>query len=209
MTIDELRKRKRELALKKYELECQPPDERDALALAIVSEEFWDVLEQLKAIDPPSQPRKQKTTVTPGYDFVLNRQQFLKWQAEEQSFDEVIAQGHAQLRNETVCALDRLPPRQREVLELKLAGCSAGENARILGIARSSFYNRSYAAQRNVRIEAKKALAINRLLDGKRVLDLTDSNVIRTVLRAMTPSQAAYFYLYYSDGLSTPQIAKL
>jgi len=56
MTIDELRKRKRELALKKYELECQPPDERDALALAIVSEEFWDVLEQLKAVDPPSQP---------------------------------------------------------------------------------------------------------------------------------------------------------
>jgi len=92
---------------------------------------------------------------------------------------------------------------------LKLAGCSAGENARILGMARSSFYNRSYAAQRNVRIEAKKALAINRLLDGKRVLDLTDSNVIRTILRAMTPSQAAYFYLYYSEGLSTPQIAKL
>jgi len=148
MTIEELRKRKRELALKKYELECQPPDERDALALAIVSEEFWDVLEQLKAIDPPSRPRKRKTTVTPGYDFVLNRQQFLKWQAEEQSLDEVITQGHDELRDRMLQALHRLTPCQREVLEIQLAGRSIAESAQALGVSRKTISLRTYHAKK-------------------------------------------------------------
>lgn len=211
MTIDELRKRKQELARQKYELECQPPDKRDALALAIVSEELWDILEQIKALTPSAKAGKAKRAATPGYGFVLDRQQFLNWQARENSLDDVISQGHVRLREETLRALDRLPPRQREVLELEMTtpGCSPMERAQSLGIARGSLYNRTYIAKKNLRAESQKALEIARLLDGKRILDLSEAGIMKAVLLAITPSQAAYFYLYYSEGMSAPKISKL
>lgn len=199
---------------------CLPQDKRDALALAIISEELWDVLEQIKALTPSAKAGKAKRTVDTGYaGLVLDRQQFRNWQAEEASPGDDIPQGsarlHTQLRKEMLCALHRLPPRQREVLKLeidmdmKMMGCSPKKCAEKLGIDTKRYYLISYRATKSLRAESEKALEITRLLDGRRTLDLTEAGVMKAVLQAITPRQAAYFYLYYSEGLDASKISKL
>lgn len=219
MTIDELRKRKQELSQRKYELEALPQEKRDALALAIVSEELWDVLEQIKALTPSAKAGKVKREAAPGCGFVLDRQQFRNWQVGENSLDEGIPQGHTrlhtQLRKEMLCALDRLPPGQREALkmeidmDMKLMGCAPKKCAENLGISRKNYYQRYYRAKKSLQAESEKALEITRLLDGRRTLDLTEAGVMKAVLTAITPRQAAYFYLYYSEGMDASKISKL
>lgn len=59
-----------------------------------------------------------------------------------------------------------------------------------------------------MRRETESALARKRLLNKGPVLDLTNEEVLQAVLLALSPTQAAYFYLYYSEGLSCPQIVK-
>jgi len=205
MTIDELRKRKRELVQKKQELECMPQSGENDLLLEILSEELLDVNAQIRTLSSHKchTPRR-----VDAHSVTVDRQQFINWWSEDQSFDDEIEQAHDLLRNETIRALERLPPRQREALELRLAGKTRGQIAPVLNIANESVTSLITRAKKSVRRETEDALARRRLLDKGPVLDLADAHVMEAVLLALSPAQAAYFYLYYSEGLSCPQIVK-
>lgn len=206
MTIDKLRKRKQELAQKKQELECQPQSGERALLLEIVQEELMDINAQLRTLASHKCHAARRVDAKPAS---VDRQQFLNWRREDLSFDDEIEQAHIQLRKETVHALTRITPRQREVLEQKLSGRSPSETAQALGIAKGTVTSLASTAKKNVRVETERALAMNRLLAGRRVLDMMETGIMEAVLLAMTPTQAGYFYLYYSEGLSNPEIARL
>lgn len=205
MTINELRRRKQELIQKKRELESLPRNGENGLLFEIVNEELLDVNAQLRTL---ASHKCFAPRCVDAHPATVDRQQFLNWRSEDQSFDDEIAQAHALLRNETARALDRLTPRQREALELRLAGRTRSQIAPLLDITDESVTGLITRAKKNVRRETEDALARKQLLDKGPVLDLADADVMEAVLLVLSPAQAAYFYLYYSEGLSCPQIVK-
>lgn len=204
--IDELRARKRELlARKKYELELQARGEGDNLALFMVSEELLDVGGQLRALTSGRRKRGGRTAA----DCAGDLRQYQDWRREDQSLDEEITEGRARMKAAAVRSLDLLTPRQREMLELYLAGRNLPEIAGDLGVNKSTVSRTLALAKKRLRQETARAMAEAKLRGASARVDLRDPAAARAVLLALTAKQTVYFYLYYSECLTLREIGEL
>lgn len=206
VTIDELRARKRKLlARKKYELDLQAAGQGDNLAMFMVNEELMDVNAQLRALSPS---RRVGTRRVSGA-WAADRRQYEEWRRAETALDEEISEGRALMRRAAVWGMEKLPPRQREMLRLLQDGLPQEEIAKTLGVNKSTVSRTLARAKRNVRQEAERTRAAARLRAEAVNVDLTDPFAAKTVLSVLTPKQAVYFYLYFSEWLNLREIGEL
>lgn len=205
--IEALRARKRELlARKKYELELQTRGEGDNLALFMVNEELLDVNDQLRAL---TVGRRRSGGQTAAADYTKDRRQYLNWRQEDAALDGEIDEGRARMRAAAVRGLDLLTPRQRELLELYLAGRNIPQIAEDLGVNKSTVSRTIALAKKKLREETERAMTEARLRGEESLVDLADPAAMKAVLLALTPKQTVYFYLYYSEYLSLRKIGEL
>ena len=206
VTIDELRTRKRELlARKKYELDLQAAGRGDNLALFMVNEELMDVNAQLRALSPNRRVGARRVSSA----WAADQRQYEEWRQEETALDEEISEGRALMRRSAERGMEKLPPRQREMMKLLQSGLSQEEIAGTLGVNKSTVSRTLARAKRNVRRETERTCAAARLRAGTVNVDLTDPLAAKTVLSALTPKQAVYFYLYFSEWLNLREIGVL
>lgn len=210
-TLEALRARRKELlAWKKHELERQGGGH--GLTFYIINEELLDVSAHLKALvgSGPRRGGKISTDMAlfPGVN-LQDSQQYRNWRREEESLDDEIDKGRAQLKAAMVRGLSRITPRQREMLELYFSGKKIPKIATALGLNRSTVSRTIARAKENLRNETERAVTAERLWGASARVDLRDPTAMNTLLLAMTTKQAVYFYLYYSEGLTCYQIGEL
>lgn len=204
MTIEELRERKKELmAQKKEQLELQEQGKGDNFTLFFINEELLDVSAQLRALMPSKRVGRNRTSSSA---FASDHQQFVDWtrqDAEEEADD-----ARAEMRRLVQTGIDALSYRQREVLLLWCGGMGVNEIAAKLGVDKSTAsrtLNRAKTAAAKV---CGTRLEIDRLRDGN-MLDLSNQEVAKILLSALTPHQAVCFYLYFAECLTLRQIGDL
>lgn len=207
MMIDELRERKRELLdKKKYELELQSKGEGSELNLFMINEELLDVNNHLKALTG-GRPKSFKAVDTS--DFTKNRQQYLNWRCEDTAFDDEIEDERTLMRRTAAAGLDLLSPRQKEMMQMYLSGKNTVSIAKELGIHKSSASRTIARAKKALKDETERAKTANRLLAEDSVVDLRNPAAAKVILMTMTPKQAVYFYLRYSERLTIREIRML
>lgn len=206
-SVDALRARKRELlARKKYEAELQAAGKGDNLALFMVNEELLDVNAQLKML---TVGRRKSSVHAAASDYAKDYQQYLDWRQADTALDEEIDEGHAQMVSAAVQGLDLLTARQRETLELHLAGRTADEIANMRGVNRSTVSRTLARAKRNVRAVVERVMVEKQLRESYQTINLNNPVAAKAVLLAMTTKQTVYFYLYYSEYLTLREIGAL
>lgn len=207
MTIEELRNRHRELlARRKEELALQAEGRGDNLALFMVQEELLDVRAQIRALTPQRRVGSKCGTGIAS-QIASDKQQFINWREENQSLNEDIDQSHQSMLKAVSQSWDILTPRQREVMELAQSGIAHEQIAIRLGINQTTVSRTLGRAKRSMREEAERALQEQHL--DARHLDMADPNTAKVVLSALTPKQAVYLYLYYSEWMSLREISGL
>ena len=205
MTIDELRSRHRELlARKKEELALQAEGRGDNMALFMVQEELLEVNAQLRALTPQ---RRVGTRRVSHSDYLPDRQQYIDWDRENQSLDDEIEDGRQAMLKAVTRSWEILTPKQRQIMELSQAGITQEQIAIRLGVNKSTVSRTLGRAKRFMREEAERSLQEQKL--DARHLDMADPATAKVILSAMTPKQAVYLYLYYSEWLSLREISEL
>lgn len=204
MIIDELRTRKQELlARKKYELDLQAQGKGDNFALFMVNEELLDVNAQLRAFAPSRRIGKRRTTSS---EWAPDKQQFIDWtrkDADEET-DEARAQMYGLLHN----GIASISGRQREILLLWSDGLRVTTIAEQLKVDKSTVSRTLKRAQKNVKRITETRLAVERLRDENR-LDMSEPEVAKLLMSALTVHQAVCFYLYYSEQMSVREVGQL
>lgn len=211
MTVDELRERKRELmARKKYELELQEQGKGDNFALFMVNEELLDVNAQLRALAPAGKaPRIGRRVTHDNFEGRLgsgDRQQFIDWA--RQDIEDAAKGARAELKRMLRGGLDSISPRQREILLLYADGLKITEIAGRLGVDKSTVSRTLIRAKKNAARVVEAQQAVERLRDDRQ-LDMSNPEVAKLLMGAITAHQAVCFYLYYSEWLSIRQIGQI
>lgn len=205
MTIDELRSRHRELlARKKEELALQAEGRGDNMALFMVQEELLEVNAQLRALTPQHRVGNRRVSHS---EYLPDRQQYMDWNRENQSLDDEIEDGRQAMLKAVTRSWEVLTPKQRQIMELSQAGATQEQIAIRLGVNKSTVSRTLGRAKRFMREEAERSLQEQKL--DARHLDMADPATAKVILSAMTPKQAVYLYLYYSEWLSLREISEL
>ena len=211
MTIDELRERKKELmARKKYELELQEQGKGDNFALFMVNEELLDINAQLRALAPAGKaPRVGRRTVNADYGSRFNagdRQQFIDWA--RQDTEDAADDARAEMRRLLRSGIGSVSEKQRKYLLMWNDGLSMTEIAKTVGVDKSTVSRVIKKAKKKIARVFETQEELDRLRDGNQ-LDMSDPEVARLLLSALTPHQAVCFYLYFAEWLSIRQIGDL
>lgn len=205
MTINELRARKQELlARKKYEMELQEQGQGDNFALFMVNEELLDVNAKIRALSPArGVGRSGRVTHS---EFSSDKQQFIDWTREDavQELDEARLMMRDMLRT----GIASITGRQREILLLWSDGLKQTAIAERLGIDNSTVCRTLKRAQYNVKQLTEARMTVERLRDDNK-LDVSDPEVGKVIISALTPHQAVCFYLYYSERMSVREVGQL
>ncbi len=207
MTIDELRARKQVLLeRRRREEELAAQGRGDNMAMFFVREELLAVNAQLRSLAPK---RRVAVRVT-NSGLSMDREQFLHWSAEENSLDGEIQAGRRRQVRAAAQSVALLPERQGQVLRLTAAGLTPGEIARRLEISRSTVYVTRHIARTKARkYTAQLQCAREIRAEDSCRADLADPRTAKALLEALTPVQAAYFYLYYAEWMTLREIAAL
>ncbi len=193
MTIDALQERKRELlARQQEELALQAEGRGDTFALYFLREELLDVNAQLRSLAP-----RRRLGMGRACEGLADRQQYEDWLHGEAE-DAPVPAGLAE-------SAEVLTARQREVWELHLAGMGTAQIAHRLYLDRSTVARTLRRTRAALQAEVKRAAAA----EGVETLDMGDPAAAELVLPAVTPTQAAYLYLYYAEWLSLREIGAL
>ena len=205
MPINELRARKQELlARKKYEMELQEQGQGDNFALFMVNEELLDVNAKIRALSPArGVGRSGRVTHS---EFSSDKQQFIDWTREDavQELDEARLMMRDMLRT----GIASITGRQREILLLWSDGLKQTAIAERLGIDHSTVCRTLKRAQYNVKQLTEARMTVERLRDDNK-LDVSDPEVGKVIISALTPHQAVCFYLYYSERMSVREVGQL
>lgn len=207
--IDELQKRRQELlAQKEFELERQARGEDNELELLVINEELLDVIAQIRALSPASWKWGHGRLTRNITEFEksrssIDRELYSAWMTETWSLDDEIDDERARLRKVAASAMELLTPRQREFLGFYANGMNCTQIASKLGLDRSGVATTMRRAKRS----AKEAA--DWLMNGGQIISLKDPGVMKKVLVALSPWQAAHFYLFYSEGWTVQQVADL
>lgn len=213
MTIDELRARKQELlARKKYEMELQEQGKGDNFALFMVNEELLNVNAQLRAIRPAGNrqqigPRGRRITADFSARFNAgDHQQFIDWTREDS--DQEADEARAKVLDMLHTGIFSISNRQREILLLWCKGLNRTAIAEKLGVDKSTICRTLKRAQYNLRQLTEARMTVDRLRHDNR-LDVSDPEVGKLLISALTPHQSVCFYLYYSEQLSMREVGQL
>jgi len=205
MTIEELRARKRELmAQRQNELALEASGQGDCLALFMVNEELMEINAQLRALAP--RHRIGARRVADGA-YHADRRQYEEWaQGGEDDGGDGRGSRALELREAVQRGMSLLTGRQRQAFELWQGGMGVTEIASELGVLPSTASRILGRAKRVLREEAERG---NRERSWGGTVDLSDPFTAKVLLSAVTPKQAAYLYLYYSEWLSLRDIEAL
>lgn len=205
MTIDELRARKQELlARKKYEMELQEQGRGDSFALFMVNEELLDVNAQIRALSPArGVGRRGRVTHS---SFSSDKQQFIDWTRED--VDQELDEERAMMRDMLRTGIASITGRQREILLLWSDGLNQTTISGRLGIDKSAVSRTLKRAQYNVKQLTEARMTVERLRDDNK-LDVSNPEVGKLIMSALTPHQAVCFYLYYSERMSIREVGQL
>lgn len=213
-TIDELKARKKELqARRQEELALQAVGKGDNLALFMVEEELFDVNAQLRTLTPGHRVGNKgghvSNTAFEGGRSPYDRKQFQEWDRENNSFDDEIAEGRAELKNLLANSRDLMTPRQWEIFEVwSQTGMSMDDIARRFDINTSTVSRTLRRAKAAIQEEAERKNNGRKYLSSVR-LDMSDPNVSKIILACMTETQAVYVYLYYGEWMTLREISAL
>lgn len=207
MTINELRARKQELlARKKYEMELQEQGQGDNFALFMVNEELLDVNAKIRALSPArGVGRSGRVTHS---EFSSDKQQFIDWTREDADAVQELDEDRAMMRNMLRTGIASITGRQREILLLWSDGLNQTTIAGRLGVDKSAVCRTLKRAQYNVKQLTEARMTVERLRDSNK-LDVSDPEVGKVIISALTPHQAVCFYLYYSERMSVREVGQL
>ncbi len=207
MTINELRARKQELlARKKYEMELQEQGQGDNFALFMVNEELLDVNAKIRALSPArGVGRSGRVTHS---EFSSDKQQFIDWTREDADAVQELDEDRAMMRNMLRTGIASITGRQREILLLWSDGLNQTTIAGRLGVDKSAVCRTLKRAQYNVKQLTEARMTVERLRDDNK-LDVSDPEVGKVIISALTPHQAVCFYLYYSERMSVREVGQL
>lgn len=218
MTSEGLRERKRELmARKKYELELQEQGKGDNFALFMINEELLDVNAQLRALAPAGKGatlfgRKGRVAHDnfEGRMGAGERQQFINWARQENADDADAAEDSERMVMRAVLhsGIMSVTGRQRMILNMWSDGGSVSEIAERLRVGPSTVSRTLSRAKKNVQRIAERRMIIEKNREWDH-LDMSDPEVGKVIMSALTPHQAVCFYLYYSEWLSMREISRL
>ena len=107
-----------------------------------------------------------------------------------------------------VTGIFSISSRQREILLLWCSGLNRTVIAEKLGFDKSTVCRTLKRAQHNLRQLAEARMTVDRLRHDNR-LDVSDPEVGKFLVSALTPHQAVCFYLYYSEQLSVREVGQL
>ena len=209
MMIEELRQRQQELlAQKELELERKARGESNDLELFVINEELLDVTAQIRALSPASWKWGRGKITRNIVDFnkgasSIDSALYSAWLNDNWSLNDEIDEERAQLLKTAKTALSLMTPRQREFLELQTKGINCTQIAGELGLDRSGVACTVRRAKKSARAAA------DWLQNGGQIISLEDPGVMEKVLVALSPWQAAHFYLFYSEGWTGQKIADL
>lgn len=210
MSIDQLKARRRELlARKKYELDLQAKGEGDPLDLFVVEEELLSVNAQLRMLNP----QVRVGTYRSSKDFVFDKQQFKEWVLQDQDQDEETQHEFAVQHKAAITEILRsnevfLTDRQREIISLWEDGESITQIAERLRVNSSTVSRTVSRAVQTLRWISDRKLALQKRGVGTQV-DMSDPEISKTILSALTEKQAVDLYLYYAEWLSLREIGDL
>ena len=134
------------------------------------------------------------------------RQQFIDWA--RQDAEEAAQDARAEMRKMLRSGICSVSDRQREMLLLWNEGLKMREVAQRLGVEPSTVSRTIKRAKKTIARMFETQEKIDRLRDGNQ-LDLSDPEVAKLLLSALTPHQAVCFYLYFAEWLSFRQIGDL
>lgn len=101
-------------------------------------------------------------------------------------------------------------PRQQEILSLHLQGKSVTEIGEILGVDKSTVSVTLDRAKAHIqKVEADMEIKDKTINRSHNYIDLSNPDLARRALSAMTETQAVYLYLYYGEWLSMRDIERL
>ena len=112
------------------------------------------------------------------------------------------------MRNMLRTGIASITGRQREILLLWSDGLNQTTIAGRLGVDKSAVCRTLKRAQYNVKQLTEARMTVERLrVDNK--LDVSDPEVGKLIISALTPHQAVCFYLYYSERMSIREVGQL
>lgn len=154
-------------------------------------------------------PAAEKEAPAEAINYFMGKQRFFKLPSSRRSSNAKVAGTYAELCEEIEADLKSLPAPQREALYLALEGRSPLESAGIQSSHEFTVKWRINSAEKKVLRDMELAITRMRLLAGGHILDMQNPDVLDTILMVLTPTQAAYFYLYYSENLTHKKIEAL
>lgn len=207
MTIDELRSRKQELlARKKYEMELQEQGQGDNFALFMVNEELLDINAKIRALSPArGVGRRGRVTHS---EFSSDKQQFIDWTREDADAAQELDEARLMMRNMLRTGIASITGRQRQILLLWSDGLNQTAISERLGVNKSTVCRTLKRAQYNAKRITEARMTVEQFRDENR-LDLSDPEVGKLIISTITPHQAVYFYLYYSERMSVREVGRL
>lgn len=209
MTIEEGFDRIKVLkAQKEHELESRAKGCGNSLDIEMIDRELLEINAQIRDMTSMLLAKAIRNSDL-AVDYFAARQQFLKLPTAGKSLDGKSAQTYAQLRTAISRALEFLSVPQWEALYLSLRGWSASEIGVALGIASCTAWGRVDLAKKIILEETERAMTRNQLLAGGPILDMRNADIAEAILSVMTPTQAACFYMYFSEGFSEGMAGKL
>lgn len=198
MRVDELRKREREL---KEEIARLERTDATSLELYKLKEERLSVRTRLRALSPKRHIGARKTSFDDEFGAVswaiVENWERNEWAEETPPTWEDIGK-----------IADALPPKEKIYLMEKAEGKTASEIAKAHGV-KPSTVTRALKHAQELTENAREAQKTARRLKKGKLLDLSDKKSAAALLAAMTPTQAAYIYLYYAEWLTVREIGAL
>lgn len=203
MTIDELMNREKELETQeKCELELRASGIENGLSVQRIGQELLEIKAQIRDMASMSLTKEDGQDVMSAVNYFIAKQKVFKLPPSGRPLDAKSAGTYAELREEIAAAFRRLPAQQRGAMYLSLKGYSLREAAKVFNCAKGTMRFRVNAAKKKVLSEAELNMTRRRLLAGGPILDMRNPDVLDTILMVLTPTQAACFYLYYSENLA-------
>ena len=207
MTIDDLKARRDTLrAQKAHEEELLAAGEGDNMALFIIEEELLEVNAQIRSLTSSRRRIGSRTVSADSMGGKMQEDQML-YRAWEQMQETPDTNTREVLLRTLENSRSYLTERQYLYLSMWAQGRTMDVIAKWHGVSRSTVSRVITRGKNRLRAVAEAAEPVASV--GARKIDMSDPDISAKILKAVTPKQAVYIYLYYGEWLTLREIAEL